>query len=403
MRSVFTMVMAGLLAVSLGQGARAAAAESEVVRVNSVVVAPARSIAEAEAEAKRVALRNVVGMRGNEQLRDADVRRIMAGTERLVETRLVLNKAPIGGMYQPAFYFDVRMDALNEIIVASNQTAAAAYDDPRLQVAIVIRRLPKEFSGSDDREAYIDDLNETVKEFYGRAGFSLVDFLNFDEELIYEIKRLKKLEKVALSPDNPPTAVDYYLLGQLDVPSGSIKARDGGAYFKASVKLQIKLLDLNSGQPVSASRSVEGTGESARESLDDALRNAVKHIQQKVSAPDILRTWQGNIRTGMKYEIAFCEKALKYAYFDDLTRDLEGFGGVSGVKSDQIPLYVFTFPGGRALDPAKEFARMLEEVQARTGKYKDTAVKPVIYKKHKVFLFGNSPDCFGGGRAQAVQ
>ena len=402
MRVPWIFPLAMFLALIAPPETRAAAAEKDEVRINSVVVDPAPSIAVAEAEAKRVALANVVKMRGNQQLRAADVDKIMANAGRFVETRLVLNKQPVGGLYQPAFYFNVRMENLDEIIVASNVQVAASYNIPRMQVAIVIRRLPKELNSQDDRESYIDDLNETVKEYYGRAGFSLVDYLNFDEELMYEIKKLRKLEKIALSPENPPTSIDYYLLGQLDVPQGNIKARDGGAYHKATVKLQIKLLDLNSGQPVSASRTVEGTGESARDSLDDALRNVVKHIQQKANAPDILKTWQRNIKTGMKYDIAFCEKEMKHAYFDGLTKGLEAYGGVSGAKSAEIPLYAFTFAGGAAIDPAKEFERMLADIQGRTGKYGDTMMKPVIFKKHKVFLFGNSPDCFGGARTQAV-
>ncbi len=403
MRNSWTILLALVLALAATGGAYAAATEKDVVRVNSVVVEPAASIAAAEAKAKRVALGNVVRMRGNKQLRDADVAKIMANADRFVETRLVLNRQPVGGRYQPAFYFNVRMENLNEIIVASNVQMAMSFSNPRMQVAIVIRRLPKEFNGADDRESYIDDLNETVKEYYGRAGFSLVDYLNFDEERINTIKKLKKLEKVALSSENPPTAVDYYLLGQLDVPNGNIKARDGGAFHKATAKLQIKLIDLNSGQPISASRTVEGTGESARDSLDDALRNVVKHIQQKASAPDILKTWQRNMQTGMKYEVAFCEAEMKHAYFNGLIKALEAYGGVSGVKSDQMPLHVFTFPGGKAIDPAKEFEGMLADVQGRSGEYKDTVMKPVIYKKHKVFLFGNSPDCFGGARTEAVQ
>ena len=38
-----------------------------------------------------------------------------------------------------------------------------------------------------DREAYIGDINETVKQYYGRAGLqSLVDFLNFEEDKLYD-------------------------------------------------------------------------------------------------------------------------------------------------------------------------------------------------------------------------
>jgi hypothetical protein len=155
---------------------------------------------------------------------------------------------------------------------------------------------------------------------------------------------------------------------------------------------------------VSSSRTVDGNGESARESIDDALRNTVKAVQQKASAPDILKTWNRNIQTGMKYEITFCDKELKYEYFDELTRNLERFGKLSGGKNDQVPLYVFQFPGGKFIDPAKEFENMLASVQNSTATYTDTSVKPIIFKKHKVFMFGNSPNCFGGGRgAESVQ
>ncbi|MBT3305351.1 MAG: hypothetical protein HN377_02610 [Alphaproteobacteria bacterium] len=397
-------VMILLAALFVGNSALAAVDDPGIVRVNSVVVAPAASVGEAEAAAKREALQRVIGMRGNLQIRDADVRQIMSEVNGIVQTRHVLNANAVGGRYQPAFYFNVGMDRIDEIIQQADAGDIAALGEPRIQAAIVIRRLPKAFSEGDDREVYIDDLNETVKEYYGRAGFSLVDFLNFDEEELYSIKRLKSLEKKVFNPANPPTAIDFYLLGQLDIPNDSVKPRDGGAYWRANAKLQIKLLDLNSGQPVSSSRTVEGTGQSARESIDDAIRNVVKAIQQKASAPDILKTWNRNIQTGMKYEITFCEKGLKYEYFNNLAKHLEQFGKLSGGKSDQVPLYVFQFPGGKMIDPAKEFERMLGSVQGSTGKYEDTSVSPIIYKKHKVFMFGNSPNCFGGGRGQqAVQ
>ena len=391
------------LAVLIGATMAQAAPVGDVVRVNSIVGAPTKTLGEAEASAKRTALSRVLKMRGNDQIRGA-ASQIMARVNDFVSVRHVLNKDKAKGLYQPAFYLDVNMEAINEIVVARNEVALGDYNNPRIQVAIVIRRLPKDLSGDEDREVYVDDLNETVKEYYGRAGFNLVDFLNFEEELIYSLKSIKKLEKAAFNSLNPPTAIDYYLLGQLDVPNGSIKARDGGAYYKARAKLQIKLLDLNTGQPVSASRTVEGTGDSARASLDVALRNAVKAIQEKASAPDILKAWQRNIQRGMVYEITFCEKELNYAYFNDLRDALGKYGGVSGSKSDVVPLHEFKFPGGRALDPSTEFTRMLKDVQGATGRYSDTEIHPIIYKKHKVFMFGNSPDCFGAAaKTEVVQ
>lgn len=375
-----------------------AAAEKDTVRVNSVVVAPAASVAEAEAVAKRQALEDVIRMRGNRQLRDGDVQKVLSRVDDIVTTRLVLNAAPVNGRYQPAFYFNVKMEPINAIVQEANVGELTAMGTPRIQVAVIIRRLPKDLSDAADREGYIDDLNETVKEYYGRAGFSLVDFVNFDKEKLYTINRLGSLEDEAFNLQNPPTAIDFYLLGQLDIPDDGVSARDGGAYYRANAKLQLKMLDLNSGQPVSASRTVEGTGQSAREAVDDALRNVVKAVEEKASAPDILKTWNRNIATGMKYEISFCDKALNYAYFDGLAKGLEAYGKLSGNKSDQVPLYVFQFPGGKFLDPAKEFERMLEDIQAAQGTYKDTSMHPIIFKKHKVFMFGNSPNCFGGGR-----
>ncbi len=392
----------GLVLLALPGATSAAVDDRDTVRVNSVVVAPSASLQAAETAAKQEALRNVIRMRGNTQIRDADVQKILADIDGIVRTRHVLNADPVGGQYQPAFYFEVSMAPINDIIQEADSGAIASAGSPRIQVAIVIRRLPKKLNDGDDREIYIDDLNETVKEYYGRAGFNLVDFLNFDEEELYALKRLKSLERKVFNPMNPPTAIDYYLLGQLDIPDDSVKARDGGAYYRANAKLQIKFLDLNSGQPVSSSRTVEGTGQSARESVDDAVRNVVKAVQEKASAPDILKTWNRNIQNGMKYEVTFCDKELNYAYFDDLAKNLENYGRMSGGKSDQVPLYVFQFPGGKFLDPAKEFEVILADVQNRMGTYTDTSVKPIIYKKHKVFMFGNSPNCFGGGRGQSA-
>lgn len=397
------LVLAAALATAAG-GAFAAVGDPDVVRVNSVVVAPAASVAEAEAAAKRQALAGVLKMRGNAQIRDADAKRIMAMVGEVVTTRHVLNAQPVGGRFQPAFYFNVDMAPINTLIQQTNVTEVAAYGDPRVQVAIVIRRLPKAFANDDDREAYVGDLNETVKQYFGREGFSLVDFLNFEADLLVRTTGLQELEKLVFNPENPPTAIDYYLLGELDIPDDATSERDGGAYWRTNAKLQLKMLDLNSGQPVASRRTVEGTGASGRESIDDAINNIVKAVAEKASAPDILKTWRKNVLTGMKYEISVCEKHLKYEYFDDLLRALEGYGQLSGGKSSQVPLYVFQFPGGKFPDPAKGFENMLKDVQAKGGKYNDTRVMPIIYKKHKVFMFGNTPNCFGGGKAmEAVE
>ena len=79
------------------------------------------------------------------------------------------------------------MAPINDIIQEADSTAIASAGSPRIQVAIVIRRLPQEFNDeATTAKIYIDDLNETVKEYYGRAGFNLVDFLNFDEEELYD-------------------------------------------------------------------------------------------------------------------------------------------------------------------------------------------------------------------------
>jgi len=391
MRRVLPILMA-----SFGFCFQAAAAppEGDVVRVNAVVTAPAKSLADAEAAAKREALSRVLAMRGNDQLAKQKPA-ILQRAQELVSVRHALNKEAVNGQYQPAFYVDVRMAEINKMIVASNQTTVVANANPRIQVAVIVRRLPQEVGSEPDRQAYVDDLNDLVKEYYGRGGFNLVDFLNIPQEKLYGIDSIRDLEKAVFNPANPPTAVDYYLMGQLDAPAGSIQARDGGAYHKASVKLQITMLDLNSGQPVTASRSVEGTGESARAAFDGALRNVVKAIEEKASAQDIVAAWQRNIKNGMTYEITFCERELKYAYFDPLRAAVAQYGAVSGNKSDVVPLYEFKFPGGRAVDPAREFEKMLQDVQAKTGQFSDTEMHPIIYNKHKVFMFGNTKDCFG--------
>jgi hypothetical protein len=379
------------------------AAEEGVVRVNSVVVAPTKSLAAAEAKAKRIALAGVVKMRGNKSLRKADVDRIMSDVDRYVATRLVLNRQPVKGRYQPAFYFNVDMNGIDSIVQTASAGQIQAIGNPRVQVAIVIRRLPKKFDNADDREAYIDDVNTTASDYFNREGFSIVGFTNLNEDEIYAIKKLNKLEKRIFDPTNKPSAVDYYLLGQLDAPRGSVKARDGGAYYKANIKLMLHFWDFNSGQVVESRRTVEGTGEDARGALDDALANVVKHIAQKANAPAVIKRWQQNMRSGMKYEVGFCEANLQPAYFDHLIKGLEAYGAVSGAKSDQMPLRVFTFPGGKPVDPAKEFQRILNDFQTRTGHYMDTTLYPVIYNKHKVFLFGNSPNCYGGTNIKAVQ
>ncbi len=388
--------------VAIGAAGGPALGDENELRVNSVVVDPAPSLEEAQAKAMHEALARALKSRGSRQIPEAMAKEILAEPGRYVTVRHVLNKEPVKGKYQPAFYLAVDLGQIAQVVNASNDKTITAYENPRIQVAINIQRLPKDFAGADDRRGYIDDLQATVKEYFGRSGFNLVDFLNFDAKKLYTIDSLEALEEAAFNPDNPPTAIDYYLLGQLDAPEGSVAARDGGSYYKAEVKLVIKLIDLNTGQAVNARRTVEGTGESARSSLDNAVQNVSKAIIERANVPDILDRWKRNMQQGMQYEVAFCEKALKNAYFDDLRTALDGKGKLSGAKSDEIPLHVFQFPAGSGTDPAKGLELILADLQ-KAGTYADTTVKPRIYKKHKIFMFGNDPNCFGAGqRRQGV-
>ncbi|MBC8158756.1 MAG: hypothetical protein H8E94_05430, partial [Alphaproteobacteria bacterium] len=123
-------VMIVLTALFVGQSAIAAVDDPGVVRVNSVVVAPAASVAQAEAAAKREALQRVIGMRGNLQIRDADVQQILSEVDGIVQTRHVLNGNAVGGRYQPAFYFNVGMDRINEIIQQADAGNIAVLGSP---------------------------------------------------------------------------------------------------------------------------------------------------------------------------------------------------------------------------------------------------------------------------------
>lgn len=390
------------LTIASASVVRAASTVEGVIRVNQVVVEPASSLAKAEASARRQALEKVLAMQGGSRLDAGAVRDMLAQSERYVSTRLVLNKAPVGGLYQPAFYFDVDVSGVRSRVQVANTATIGDYGDPRIQVAMVLNRLPREFDTGEDRQVWVTDLATMASEYYNREGFSIVGFTNVDQEEIGRMRRLSELEDRMLAQGQKPVAVDYYLMGEVDAPEGSVRARDGGAYFRAKVKLMLHFWDFNSGQVVSARRDVEGTGEDAREALDDALRNVVKAISQKANAPDVIKRWKLNIQNGMTYEITFCEGTMNFAYFEPLKSGLETFGSVSGSKSDQIPLHEFRFPGGRAVDPAKEFDRMLKDIQTRTNKFSDTQVQPVIYNKHKVFMFGNVPNCFGGSGTQSV-
>lgn len=389
------------IAWGLAAGGALAAPREGVVRVNSVVVEPAASLAEAEVRAKRQALGEVLKMRGNKQLRETDVAKIMATVDSHVTTRLVLNKEPVGGRYQPAFYFNVAMAGIDEVIQQANAAGATAYGNPRIQVALIIRRLPDAFEKPDDREAFVDDVNTLASEYFNREGFSIVGFSNIGHDQFYKITKLPELEDAMFDPRNKPGAIDFFLLGQLDAPDGSVVKRDGGAFHTARIKLMLHFWDLNSGQVVDARRDVEGNGETARSALDEALKNVVKHIIQNANAPDVLKRWRRNMDAGMKYEVAFCEKELKYEYFKGLQKHLEGAGRLSGTKSEEVPLFELQFPPGSHVDPARELATLLESIQ-KDGRYTDTQVLPIVYNKHKVFMFGNSPNCFQGRRAQAT-
>ncbi len=396
----FSLLLVAALLL-LAPQARAAVENEGVIRVNQVVAPPAKSIAEAEAKAKHMALERILAMRGNTQLPKSAVKKMMADPARYVKTRLILNKDAVKGRYQPAFYFDVAMEGVDEQIQTANAASAAEYGSPRIQVVMILGRMPREFDNAEDREAWVDDLTTLAGEYYNREGFNIVGFTNISQDEIYRFRKLDDVEKKVLGQGNVPSAVDYYLFGHVDAPKGSVKARDGGAYHKAKIKLQYHFWDFNSGQAVNARRKVEGTGEDARDAMDEAMQNVVKAITQKASAPDVLKRWRRNIQEGAKYEITFCEGSLKYEYFDNLRTSLEEFGSVSGSKSDEVPLHVFQFPAGKAIDPVKEFERMLNAVKSG-GAYADTRVKPVIYNKHKVFMFGNSNNCFGGSRTEAV-
>ena len=195
-------------------------------------------------------------------------------------------------------------------------------------------------------------------------------------------------------PEASPVGIDFLLLGHLNVPRFRAKTGRDGSILPAKADFMLHFWDLLDGSVEIGHRKLLVPESDAQGAMPDLFNEVARFVIGEIDPVGVIARWKRGISQGRKYHVAFCEKGLKDEYFFGLRSHLAGRGALSDVEWKYRPMRVFTFPRGQRVDPTHAFSAMLAEIQGR-GEYTDTKVAPIFLGKHKVFVFGNAPRCFG--------
>lgn len=375
--------------VSLATGSQA---KEGIWLVNGIVPPPAKSVAEASAAAKKMAMQQALKMRGNENLPDDLKMEMIEKAEELVSFRHILNADAINGTFQPAFYAEVKMASVNEKITDNNEELITQYGYPQIGVAIAVRRLPDDMATESDKRQYTSLVDSKVSESYQREGFQTTGLFGSQSEVALQTSDFNELKRGVLSI--PGNSASFFLMGLIDVPEDAVTSMDNGSVFRAVAEINVELLNLNSNEVVKAARAVEGVGKTRKDAVRAALLQAAKHVVQKASTQDVLRKWEMSIKTGFQADVWFCEKDNNYRFYRKLMGDIRQMANMKGPLNPEGNLFRATFPAGKVVDVGTELGSLVG-AWGVSEEYSDVKLAPVVVDGRRAYIFGNDDQlCF---------
>jgi len=375
----------------------APAAAGEIIKVDALVVS-AKNMAAAETKARHLALDRALTMMGNKKIPAAAKKSAHTQVKQLVTFRRILNtKVKSDGSVQPVFFCDVDKLTLQNLITKKQQTTIKTMDRPQINIGIVFRTLPQ--SLTEDRQAFLDRINNHLEEYFSQGGFRIAPP---PPMMCKSIASGQNAGEIFKSFVHNSSEVNYLLYGALDINPEDVRKLDNGRYYKTRVGLILRFYDILSHDVVSFSRDVYGTGENKKASVINAMRNCAKVISEKVGVNEVVANWQRKLNEGFEFSLQFCG-FHDHGWTRKLRRALKKQGHFTSKSRGQnlTKIYRFKADPGRFLHPSIDFEDFLDDFVADNPEFEQLEFGLMVQNDRLYYVFGDDEQCFDVGFADA--
>ncbi len=365
----------------------------EIIKVDALVVS-AEDMAKAENKARNLALDRALTMMGNQKIPETAKISAHNQVEKLVTFRRILNtKVKADGSVQPVFFCSVDKLALQTIISQKHQSTFKSMDRPQINIGILFRTLPD--SLTENRQAFIDRINNHLEEYFSKGGFRISPP---PEEMLKSMAAGKQANEIFKSFVHHASEVNYLLYGALDVYPEDLRKLDDGRYYKTRVGLTLRFYDILSHDLISFSRDVYGTGENEKASVVNAMRNCAKVITEKVGVNEVVADWQRKLNEGFEYSLQFCGFHDR-GWSKIVRRALKKQGRFIAKSRGQnlTKIYRYKADPGKFLHPSIDFEDLLEDIDG----VEEVEFGLMVQNDRLYYVFGDDDQCFDVGFADA--
>jgi len=371
----------------------APAAAGEIIKVDALVVS-ADNMTAAETKARHLALDRALTMMGNKKIPAAAKKNAHTKVEQLVTFRRVLNtKIKPDGSVQPVFFCDVDKRELQNIISKKQQTTIKTMDRPQVNIGIVFRTLPHNLH--ENRQAFLDRINNHLEEYFSQGGFRIAPP---PPAMCKSIAAGQNAGEIFKSFVHNSSEVNYLLYGALDINPEDVRKIDNGRYFKTRVGLILSFYDILSHDIISFSRDVYGAGENEKASVINAMRNCAKVISEKVGVNEVVADWQKKLDEGFEFSLQFCG-FHDHGWIRKLRRALKRDGHFTSKSRGQnlTKIYRFKADPGRFLHPSIDFEDFLDDFVADNPEFEMLEFGLMVQNDRLYYVFGDDESCFDVG------
>ncbi|HDS15352.1 MAG TPA: hypothetical protein ENN66_01795 [Proteobacteria bacterium] len=365
----------------------------ELLKVDALVVRAA-DLKTAENQARRLAVDRALNLMGNREIATEIKEQAHAEAEKLVTINRVLNQnKQQDGFVQPVFFCTVDKTGLQALINRKRETTLLAMDRPQINIGITFRTIPPLLQ--ENRQAFIDRINNHLEEYFSQGGFRIAPA---PAAMLRRLENGDSSNAILTSFVSQSSEVNYLLYGTLDINPEDLQELDQGRYYKTRVGLTLRFYNILSHDVISFSRDVYGNGENRKASVINAMRNGAKVISEKVAVGEVVADWRRKLNEGFEYSLQFCAFHDR-GWSKNLRRALKEHGNFISKSRGQnlTQIYRFKADPGKFMHPSIDFEDFLDDLveadEVRFGL--------IVQNDRLYFVFGDDDQCFDLGFAEA--
>ena len=359
---------------------------AETIAVDPVM-ATGKTYGDAEKRAKTKALESALKKYGSAEIAPEAKNAVLADVERLVEILRVENGKKKNGIYSPWFFCEIDKTAMEAIIEKHGDTALQAMKRPRVNVAVLTGSLPEKYVGKKDflRER----ANNRLEQHLQKAGFRIG---TPPARLVRQLDA-KDPQKAFRAFVKYATEVEYFLYGRLHILEEDIRPAEGGEYFKAKARIELRLHSVSSNEQAPLGTDRFGIGVNETESVAKAVGSCAQAAAEE-AARIVTEDWDRKLKEGFEYSLMFCS-FQDSAWTKNLRRELKAKGRfISKSRGDNATeIYRYQAAPGAFVFPSVDFEDFLLGLDG----FESAESGVVLVGEKLYFVFGDDPQCLDIG------